>query len=121
MKLSLLFPMALTAAAAAANGPEVPAEFLGTWASAPADCTAKGRSTLSISETTVDQHDAHGHIFAGSSPGNREIQVIFDTQSGGASARNVRTYTLSTDGRSLLELRGGQVVASRTKCEEAKK
>ena len=120
-RLSALLVVGLAAFASAANGPSVPAEFLGTWASAPRDCTIKGRTTLSIGETTVEQDSFHGHIVAGATPGNREIQVIFDTPGGSATARNIRTYALSTDGRSLLELRGGQVVASRTRCEDATK
>lgn len=117
MATRFLLLAAFATAAVGSEGPLVPSEFLGTWASAPIDCKRTGETTLRITETTVQLNNTPGYLNAGASPGANAIEVIFRTPTGRAKAQNVRTYTLSTDGLRLLELRGGQVVATRTRCE----
>jgi len=117
MSKRLLFSVLICTCALAGSGPTVPVELVGRWATTPAACAGKGANVLVINDAGIERGQMHGHIVAGSAPDNPAIEVHFRSPTGGATARNVRTYRLSTDRGTLLELSGTRLVATWTLCE----
>jgi len=108
-------------ASGAQNVPAFPPELLGTWATAEIDCRRPGPTTLTITPTTVLRDKVSGDISGGRLIGRKSVQVDFEYF--GPDYRNLgtRIFRLSADSRSLFELSGGAVVATRHKCAAAEK
>lgn len=115
-KLLAFLVAGITGGAVFAQSPPVPPELIGTWAGAEIDCTRPGPSTLKITSSTVIRHDYSGSITGSRVIGRQSVEVQFEYL--GPDKRNLgnRIFRLSTDGRSLFELSGGAVVATRRKC-----
>jgi hypothetical protein len=79
-----------------------------------------GDSTIEIHETTVDTIATRGDITS-VNPREGSIEVIFINAARGANGKNVRIYKLSVDGTKLVEIRGGQIIATRMRCEDPRK
>lgn len=117
MKRSAAMWLLCLAGAVQAQGPGLPQELLGKWASRQADCVRPGPTTLTISPTTVLRQDVLGHIVNGWVKSERMIQVQFDVRNSGAHALRVRPFRLSASGDELHEHNGDSRVMTRTRCK----
>ncbi len=117
MKRLVILWLIFSCAGSIAQGPVVAPEILGTWAGRKSECSRPGPTTLLVSRTTVLRHNVTGHIVNGWNAAMKAIEVSFDPTSGGPHGLGVRTFSLSITGTTLHELKGGEVVMSRNKCD----
>jgi hypothetical protein len=121
MKKTLCIWLSVFAGVAFAEDQLVPTQYQGKWASSKAECTRDGRSTLTITSDAVLAYSMKGRINVGWTPQTKSIEVVFSASSNGPHQPGVRTFTWSSDGATLRELKGDEIVADRQKCDGSKK
>jgi len=120
-RLQIFLVASIWGSAAFAQSPPVHPELIGTWATSTIDCQRQGPSTLAITPSTVLRYDSSGSIIGARIIGRQSVEVQFEYL--GPDKRNLgnRIFRLSTDGKSLYELSGGAIVATRRKCGSTNK
>ena len=91
------------ATSAAANS-AVPAQFVGYWAGSPELCGSDSDDLiLHISEKHISYWESNGPIRAVVTRGSNEIALIAELSGEGETWLATASFTLSTDGRRLLD------------------